>query len=451
MATVNDDITKMGESVADEALRETSSLMSPSDSPMPTKEDQMNHESTAIADSSPKRNRSGRLYSGGSGSVSSANIQQQQQQQQHTVDSYAAAYAAANPLEQSSAQQQQQHSGAAGAEQTPYNTFGEPLIAQSPQTSSASSMSGTNGNSPAMVARQLSGLSSLQAQSDYSNAPSPASSYYASNLVPQIANGDYGLPLASNPYHVTASSGYQQLGPMQHHHQASYEKYTPATPMSHHQHNHYKSSSPLGYPTNAHPLSSSSSSYYDRLGQSPTSLWPMSTASLPFSSFHSPSGGGGIMSGASHALSHWTSGLTITEIICGFIAVSIGAIILGAPFFLIYLALMGNFSGSGTLSLTNPTGAAGAASASGASGSASNGRRKRLAIFEPNQLAVEYHDLAQKHLSNFELGKFTASIASQLTPFMDVEKISRTFKQLVQSIEKYTSIDDDELKKGNKW
>lgn len=145
------------------------------------------------------------------------------------------------------------------------------------------------------------------------------------------------------------------------------------------------------------------------------------------------------MSSASHALSHWTNGFSIGEIICGLVALTIGAVILGAPFFLIYLALMGNFSGSGTLSLTNPT------SASGATGGATqaNGRRKRLAVFE----TMNMDEQASMHPDLAAVGD---ALVKQLSPLVDLGQVSKTFKHLIRSIEKYSPNRAEQTKRANK-
>lgn len=132
------------------------------------------------------------------------------------------------------------------------------------------------------------------------------------------------------------------------------------------------------------------------------------------------------MSSASHVLSHWTNGFSISEIICGLVALAIGAVILGAPFFLIYLALMGNFSGSGTLSLTNPTSVSGAASGA----SQTNGRRKRQAVFD----SMDMEERASRHPT---LANVTNSLMRQLSPFVNLKQVSMTFKHLTNAIEKY--------------
>ena len=389
-----------------------------------------------------RRGRSGRLYGGGSATSGA-------QSQAQPADSYAAAYAAVQSADQTAAAsaaahqaQQQQQQSDVGA----YNSFGE-TNQQLPPTQSSSGHSPAVPNlSPALVARQLSALSNVGSsslQSDYSAVPS-SSSYYANVLSPSsIATGDgaYSASMTNN-YHTGAN--HQPSSYSNHHsHQERYA--IPPTAPSHH--NYYKSNSalPLGYPSNAYSVSSQTSGYYDRMGHSNglhSSYWPMSSFAPSSSAFPSTS----LMSSATHALSHWTNGFTIGEIVCGLVAISIGAVILGAPFFLIYLALMGNFSGSGTLSLTNPTAASGAAAASGSGGSPANGRRKRLATFEQG-LTLEDRKLAAKHLN---LSNLAEMALTELSPFVDLQQVSNTFKQLVRSIERHSNMKDEASNDANK-
>lgn len=141
----------------------------------------------------------------------------------------------------------------------------------------------------------------------------------------------------------------------------------------------------------------------------------------------------GLMSSASHALSHWTGGFGISEILCTVVALAIGAIILGAPFFLIYLVLMGNFSGSGTISLANPTQTA----SPGASTTVNaNGRRKR-SIDDFRQTIIK--NLAKDHKNSVH--NLLARINfDQLSPLVDAHLLMDTYKRLVRSIEKFSKL-----------
>lgn len=416
--------------------KKTNEIQSPSlvDSFESNSQKQINHKQATSDDAEStisRWRRSGRSFGGSSTGASSV---------QQPIGSYASALAAVDSAEQAAAAAQQQ-----SIDSSAYNTFGESLAQQSsivPPSSSSSSSSSlaltSNSNSPASVARQLSalsGMNNLAQQADYSAAPSSSNYYASSNSMSPSEAATYGSPMASN-YHAAS---YQQT-PL-HYHSSHHDRYGPplSSYQSQHQHNYYKSNAalpPIGYPSNAFASSSPSTNYYDRMGHataSHSSFWPLSS----FSSF--PSHGGSLISGASHALSHLTNGFTIGEIICGVIAISIGAIILGAPFFLIYLALMGNFTGSGTLSLTNPTAAGGAAAAGGGAATGANGRLKRSAMSEPS-LSFNDHELARRHL---HVSSLADSFFSELSPLIDLQQVSETFKHLVRSIEKYSNMKDE--------
>lgn len=301
-----------------------------------------------------------------------------QAQQQSAFDSYAAAYAAAN-TPSSSDQGSSNHlvqSSIQANDANAYNSFGE---SPSSGSSGSTTVTGSTG-------RQLSAT-------EYA----PYSNHYASYMSPSSNEASY--------------SNQQQ-----HHYPSA---------------NHYRTQPALSssYPSNTYDRHSN---YHDRYG------YYHGAAEAPLWSTSSHSGG--LMSSASSMLSHWTNGFSISEIICGLIAISIGAIILGAPFFLIYLALMGNFSGSSTLSLTNPT--QGTTPAGGAN-TTNNGRRKRLAVFEQSpsfnddNKTSEYIVLAD-------------SIMSQLSPFVDLQQVVRTFKRLTDSIEKYSNMKAENVTNGKR-
>lgn len=314
------------------------------------------------------RQRSGRMHQ----QTSSAH------HQSTPLESYAAAYAAANSLASTDADQSAHITQQASSDASAYSSFGE-----TPPTSASAG---------ATRSQYVSGspIRQLPSANDY-----PSSlNYFASYMSPSSNEASY----SGQPSH------------MQHH----YYGKSPSGAAS--------SLSP-GYPSNAYERAYPMSGYYDRL-----SHHHLPAASSPFMS-SVPSLSGGLMSSASHAISHWTNGFSIGEIICGLVALAIGAVILGAPFFLIYLALMGNFSGSGTLSLTNPTSSAAAA---GGASTTANGRRKRLAIFEAMNLT---NDQARRH-PNFP--QLAESVVEQLSPFIDLQQVAKTFKQLVNSIEKYS-------------
>lgn len=364
------------------------------------------------------RRRSGRLY-GGSGQSNYGN------QQANSLDSYAAAYAAVNsPTSQDqSAAGLVSQSNVQANDASTFTSFGEP-----PPSVSGAGVGSAN-SSPGSTAsiRQIQ-------SSEYA----PHSSYYAGYSAPSYnsvsySNQDLGAILGGSSNNN--NNNYHHSSPAQHHYGAN---------SGHHYHKSAGSASlPLGYPTNYDSVTARyspfPSSYYDR--HSP--YMSAAAASPPHwaSGISGHSMGTGFMSTATNALSHWTGGFGLSEIICSIVAIAIGAIILGAPFFLIYLALMGNFSGSGTLSLTNPT--SGSLVSPAATTTTVNGRRKRLAIFEQLSSSLNEH----QRLYPNELGSFADSVVNHLSPFVDMHQVTNTFKRLVDSIEKYAYLKPEESKK----
>lgn len=347
------------------------------------------------------RSRSGRLYGQSSGLTSGNNIQQVAS----NPETYAAAYAALNSPAPGEQQSSVQPNDVASA----YTSFGD-----APPTSTNQQASSSLGSTSSQTIHQIL-MDHVPAQSSYSHYMSPSANEASySHRQPSAAHHDN-----YHSHHGTGESS--RYGP----YQSSY----------------YTKQPPLGYPSNAYnverQLPYMGSSYYERpYMNSMTPFWSSGSSLNPMGS---GLGTSGLMTSASSMLSHWTGGFSITEIICGIVAIAIGAIILGAPFFLIYLALMGNFSGSGSLSLTNPA-------AGGAAGGAApaNGRRKRLAIYEPLSSLKEGRRSA-------ELFAMADSIVNQISPFIDVQQVANTLKRLVTSIEKYSSPKRNDSKKTKQY
>lgn len=340
---------------------------------------------------------------------SQSEAHQQQQERSMSMESYIAALAAANSADHSN--------GSADLVQStiPANdaaSFGEQQPISSPAAASTS-------------ARQFEATEYSPVRTgsgSYHNVGSTSSSSnYLPNHLAHSTSGAYHYhqPHPSPTYATNHQQHYQSMpSALNHHYGAATKKVSAA------------SLPPLGYPNYDHW--SSSGYFTDRSGVYP----PMPYWSGP--QFSTSSGlGSSLMSSASSALSHWTGGFGVGEIICGIIAVSIGAVILGAPFFLIYLALMGNFSGSSTLSLTNPPPTTGGPGGSGTT--TVNGRRKRLAIFEPtiSSLASNFGD---SEISQVQLSALADTVISQLSPFVDFQQVTSTIRRLVNSIEKYSKL-----------
>lgn len=105
-------------------------------------------------------------------------------------------------------------------------------------------------------------------------------------------------------------------------------------------------------------------------------------------------------------------GFDIAEVVCTAIAVAIGAVIVGAPFILLYLFVMNQMNGNGVGGLGG-TGPGGSISLTGPSASTTvNGRKKR-------------------HTS------FSEALFMQLSPLINNEQVANTFKTLMKSIAKY--------------
>lgn len=103
-------------------------------------------------------------------------------------------------------------------------------------------------------------------------------------------------------------------------------------------------------------------------------------------------------------------GFDVAEVVCTAIAVAIGAVIVGAPFILLYLFVMNQMNGSGTGGLSGP---GGSISLTGPNASTNvTGRKKRHTTF-PEALFM--------HLS----------------PLINNEQVLNTFKTLMKSIAKY--------------
>lgn len=131
----------------------------------------------------------------------------------------------------------------------------------------------------------------------------------------------------------------------------------------------------------------------------------------PMSGLASASGPSGLLSSGS-MFPLMGKSFDVSEIICTAIAVAIGAVIVGAPFILIYLFVVNQMNGNGpsmsptsggAISLTGPT-----------SSTTVSGRKKR-------------------HTS------FPEALLKQISPFVNSEQVAQSFKLLLSSIAKYQS------------
>lgn len=123
--------------------------------------------------------------------------------------------------------------------------------------------------------------------------------------------------------------------------------------------------------------------------------------------FSAGGAGSGLLSSSMFPL--MSKGLDLSEIVCTAVAVAIGAVVIGAPFILIYLFVMNQMNGNGpsmgpsggSISLTGPT-----------SSTNVSGRKKR-------QIS------------------WPEALFKQLNPLVDHEQVANTFKALMNSIAKY--------------
>lgn len=351
------------------------------------------------------RKRSARLYN--SQSVYDKN-------QASALESYAAAYAAANSpssassssLSSSSSLAAASGNGVAGVKSSDSSQLIEPSLADvsayasfgeaSPQTVPVGGLGSSSSAGSTLRNHPHHHHQSLGSFSDYIASPQQHStSYYAGYMSPSSSSTSY----SNGAYH---------------HYPSPYSSIKPSA---------VSSVSNYGRPQQQHSLS-----YYDRAFiDAAAPLWHQASSGY-FPSASSASSG--LMSSASSALSHWTGGFGVSEIICAVVAIAIGAVILGAPFFLIYLALMGNFSGSGTLSLTNPA-SGGTATGGAAATTAPAGRRRKKRSTIPSLILNNDGE---------QLLAFSNTIVDQLSPFVNFEQVSMTFKKLIDSIEKYSPV-----------
>lgn len=140
-------------------------------------------------------------------------------------------------------------------------------------------------------------------------------------------------------------------------------------------------------------------------------------------------------------LSKWEHGISIGEIACIAIAVILGVIILGSPFFLLFLMLFngGNIFGGTQMGLLAPAVAPGAGGGGGSSGGGSggggNGRRRRKRSLDniDNKVGV---GLSKKELEarlkELDLHGVGEYLFERLSPFMDADKLMRSFEKIME-------------------
>lgn len=121
--------------------------------------------------------------------------------------------------------------------------------------------------------------------------------------------------------------------------------------------------------------------------------------------------GAGLFSSSSGGFPLMAKGFDVSEIVCTAIAVAIGAVIVGAPFILLYLFVMNQMQGGGAGTAMGPGG--GSISLTGPSSSTNvSGRKKRQT-------------------------SLPEALFKQLSPLVNSEQVAQTFKLLMNSISKY--------------
>lgn len=374
-----------------------------------------NHARTSGDAANPKngtRRRNGRLYGAGN-SASSPVIEAgvSSHPTQSLVDHYSIAYGTASGTDTASAQQVTGTQAASDAssfasfgEQIPGITTGTQASTGSSNTPSTSSMLGNAAARQHMAAGvyDYSGSPTHHIPNDYASylSPSTNSMSYANNHQLQASN-------YANTYHAAMSQQYPYSA------SSGYHKHANSLDSSPYNSGHYAatdSAHGFGFGSSRHSPAS-----FDKNFLASSSMW-------------SPSSGSHHLSNIKTTLSHWFGGFGLTEVLCGLVALSIGLLILGAPFFLIYLALMGNFSGSGTLSLTNPHGAPAAGAATTV-----NGRRKRIALMETIGQLASNQSLAGLEQINAD------SVIRNLSPLVDIDNVIAVVKRISDGLERHTT------------
>lgn len=121
----------------------------------------------------------------------------------------------------------------------------------------------------------------------------------------------------------------------------------------------------------------------------------------------------------------WEHGITVGEIVCVAVAVVLGIIILGSPFFLLFLMLFngGNLFGATQMGLLAPA-------AVQASSTPTAGRRRRRRSADGDDLKTDGKKGSGKvHASDLvRVGEY---LFEQLSPFMDANKLMRTFERIM--------------------
>lgn len=125
-----------------------------------------------------------------------------------------------------------------------------------------------------------------------------------------------------------------------------------------------------------------------------------------------------------HMMSKWEHGITIGEIACIAIAVILGVIILGSPFFLLFLMLFngGNLFGATQMGLLAPA-------AVPAGGGPAAGRRRKRSI---EVAADKQGSLTQEELRKLKDSDLGDHLFERLSPFLNPDKLMRSFERIME-------------------
>lgn len=122
-------------------------------------------------------------------------------------------------------------------------------------------------------------------------------------------------------------------------------------------------------------------------------------------------------------MSKWEHGITIGEIVCVAVAVVLGIIILGSPFFLLFLMLFngGNLFGTTQMGLLAPAAVQAATSPAGR-------RRRRRSVGSSDE---QGDTGSAKKIKTSDLVRAGEYLFEKLSPYMDGEKLMRSFERLM--------------------
>lgn len=130
-----------------------------------------------------------------------------------------------------------------------------------------------------------------------------------------------------------------------------------------------------------------------------------------------------------HMMSKWEHGISIGEIACIAIAVVLGIIILGSPFFLLFLMLFngGNLFGATQMGLLAPAGAAAT--------TAPAGKRRRKRSIEGDEiisrLASTFSASEMKKLKDLDVKSVGEFLFKRLSPYMNAERLIKSFERIM--------------------